>query len=102
MSNLHVLGQPGRPFDVPLLRAPVAAAQQDHDLLAAPRQIHPIAGTEVNRLFDDIFGDLPAVAEVTYLQRIQTTVDDGSALRVAQSLDPLHEAIGSVYLEHGE
>src|SRR5580692_4499787 len=47
-SSLNLLRQFERPRDVPILAPLVAAAEQDNKPVAAPDEIHPIAGAVVD------------------------------------------------------
>ena len=66
-----------RRFDIPSLRALIAAAKQNDDRVSPLLKIDTIAGAVVDAQFADTFADRLAVAKVTDLRANDAGIDPG-------------------------
>ncbi len=84
-------GQPQRhrPGYVRILRALIAAAQQQHQLLACQAVIHPVARPGVDAQFPHTIAAKLVIAEVASLDAGHAPDDRHLGLRIAQAPQPI-------------
>jgi len=99
LSLLKQSGQPLRPLDVPLLRPLVAAGEQDHDGVAALRDVDPITGPKMHARLRDTLTDRPHVAKVAERHATDAGEDSRSRLTIAQSSEPRGVLLGLTDLD---
>jgi hypothetical protein len=83
-----------RRCDVPLLRALVAAGEQDDERLAPLNEINPISGTVIDPQLRDAMANRPYVARIAKLQAIDAHLDATTCFSVAQAGKPAGEQLG--------
>jgi hypothetical protein len=97
---LQVLRQCLRALDIPLLGLLAAGAEHNDEHVAAPRQIDPIAGAEVNAQLGDAFADGLDVALKAVVQAIDSREDHATGSAILELADPLVELARRPDLDH--
>jgi hypothetical protein len=80
--------------NVPVLRALVAAAEQDDDLRAALDVVEPLARPEGDPSLHHAFADRLHIAEQAGLHAKDARNDDRPSLAVPQAIEPVVELFG--------
>ena len=86
---MPLLGQFQSGLDVPLLRGLVAADQQQHQLSAALREVHPQARAEVDLHLDDATAEHAVLSGVALREAKNPRIDAPLGLPIAQRVEPL-------------
>jgi hypothetical protein len=80
--------------DIPALRSLVSAAQENHQGIADPAKIDPVAWTEVNAQLTQSVTYRPDIALISQFQPINTIKNRRPGHWIAQLVEPLGIRIG--------
>jgi hypothetical protein len=89
-----------RPFDVILLRALIAAAEQNDQQPSPLDVVDPVAGPKIDLHLDDASADAPRIAGVSFLQPMNSVKNLCATLLVSQATQPDREFFSTTNL-HG-
>ena len=84
------------PLDVAVLRALVAAAEQDYKGLALAAEVHAVARTEVDAQLVNTFADGLGITEVAQPQASNAGADSVAGRPIAKPTQPLGERFAAV------
>ena len=86
--------------DIALLAVLFAAAQQDDQLAAALRVVHPVAGTVIDLEFAHATGKNAVLARVAEGQPVDPNLDAEPGFAIAQGTEPCGKRVGLPDLDH--